>query len=333
MLIVRPQGPIGSPVYDRSNAFYNYFKGSDLNVEIVDSPDNVIGLIKLIKSIFFNRPTYLFITMPPFRNWSLCFLPFVKTILDIRDGWSIAMRSGYGGLVEPNSKKASLARLIEYLAIKSSYATITCTPGLKKYLSALTNKEIYLVRNGISKYDFDITKKYTSSKIIKDKIAGHNPIRSFVCAGKFSEYGRDKVRRVISVINQRYGDTKCFIQLIGSDINENKWIIDYLNEFNFSNISIQFYERMDKEKMYRLMSDAFCAITIIRDPEYDFGTKIYDYLGLGIKYLDYFDNGNEFSLYFYQYSDLHRSAIDKPITIVREDILEESDFNIFFKGK
>ncbi len=333
MLIVRPQGPVGSPVYERSNAFYKYFKESGFIVDIIDSPTSLIELLKLIKRIFLYRPAYLFITMPPFRNWSLCFLPFVKTILDIRDGWSIAMKSGYGGMVKPNNRKALIARFIEYLAIKSSYMTITCTPGLKKYLRQLSNKEIYLVRNGISKCDFEIAQKYSSFEHQPTNQNEQYPIRKFVCAGKFSEYGQDKVKKVISVINKRYGNRPCLIQLIGSDIEENKWIDGYLKKTNLSNITIDFCGRVDKNEMYKLMSNAFCAVTIIRDPNYDFGTKIYDYLALGLNYLDYFDGDNEFNLFFREYSDLYEGKGRESLSIIREDIITESDFSTFFKGK
>jgi len=332
ILIVRPVGSSGSPVYERSNSFSKYFEDCGLGVDVENTPDNFLSLLKLIKLIIINKPDYLFITMPPFRNWSLCLLPFIKVILDIRDGWSISMKGGYGGLVKPNSKKAFVARCIEYIAIKRSYATVTCTPGLKNYYSKLAKKKIYLVRNGISDHDFKIAQRYRRLTNVMDKERAR-PLREFVCAGKFSEYGKDKVKKVLSVINERYGQNKCIIHLIGSDIYENNWISEYIERNDFKNLSVKFSGRMDKDSMYKLMSDSFCAVTIIRDPSYDFGTKIYDYLALNLKYLDYFEEDNEYNSYFAEYSDLNNSEIKMPITIIREDILSESDFNTFFKGE
>lgn len=332
VLMVRHLGSVGSPVYERSNSFNEYFKKCGFTVEARDTPTNILSLLKLIKVIISIRPDYLFITMPPFRNWSLCLLPFTKVILDIRDGWSVSMKGGYGGLVKPSPKKAIIARFIEFIAIKSCYATITCTPGLQKYFKALSRKEIYLVRNGVSASDFEMAKIYRKPLNFVDKETSKK-IRKFVCAGKFSEYGKEKVKQVVQVINERYGDSSCVIKLIGSNINENAWLEDYIEMNGLVNLRVEFSDRLDKNNMYKEMSDAFCAVTIIRDPSYDFGTKIYDYLALNLKYLDYFDERNEFNDYFGEYSDLNNTYITNPIKIKREEILFESDFHHFFKDE
>lgn len=322
IIIIRPESAEGSPVYERSNSFSDYFKRKGFHVNTIASPDGILDLLKLIITIVRCNPAYVFITMPPFRNWSIFLLPFAKIILDLRDGWSIAIESGYGGVFEPNKKKAKLAKFIEYFAIKKSFATITCTPGLVQYLNSLSKKKIYLVRNGLSQDDYLMAQNLFVNK----SFSSNENIRRFICAGKFSEYGKDKVKKILSIINERYGDKKCLIQLIGSDVNENKWIAEYLTEKQLLNIDVEILGRLSKYEMYNVMHNAFCAITIIRDPDYDFGTKIYDYLALELKYLDYFDDSNNFQDYFYQYSDKYHGEREV-IQIVREKILEESDFN------
>ncbi|MFM5676228.1 hypothetical protein ACET57_04105 [Aeromonas veronii] len=327
LLIIRPKCQAGSPVYERTACFNEFFKESNFDVDVETSPSNIVELFVLIKKIYKTKTDYLFVTMPPFRNWSLCFLPFVKTVLDIRDGWSIAIKDGYGGLAKPNKIKAFIARCIEKISIRHSYATITCTPGLQRHLNQLSKNKIFLVRNGISRHDYELAKKIIIERNKKLEFVPASDFIKFVCAGKFSEYGKDKVYKIIDVINQRYLDRQCILQLIGCDRHDNKWVCEYVEKEKKSNIiKVEILPRLDKLDLYKLMSEAFCAITVIRDPSYDFGTKIYDYLALELKYLDYFDSDNEFNSFFSAYSDLNNKLNGSEILIVREEILRKSDF-------
>lgn len=45
-------------------------------------------------------------------------------------------------------------------------------------------------------------------------------------------------------------------------------------------------------------------MTILRDPSYDFGTKVYDYIALGLPVVNYFCEPNSFTDYFDVYLDV-----------------------------
>lgn len=317
ILLIKPLSNPGAPAYERFASFHKFFQ--ELGFEVLTSacPSDLLSKFLVVLKIVRFRPNYVFVTMPPFRNWYLFFIPFVKVILDIRDGWSIAMLSGYGGKSKPSKLKSKLARFIEYVSIKRSFFAITCTPGLQEYLQKLTDKNIHLIRNGVSSEDLIQAKKFKA----KAPLNMQANVRKFICAGKFSEYGKDKVIKVVSTIDKRYGDKCCLIQLVGCEFEDNKWLNKYLADEYLGRIKVEFIERLSKEDLYKLLSEAFCAVTIIRDPSYEFGTKIYDYIAIGLPFLNYFDNEkNSFIDFFGAWSDVN--FIQDHMVIERKAIVE-----------
>jgi len=94
-------------------AYSDFFKTNNIETEILQTPRNIFELLNMIKYIYKNNFGNILITMPGFRKWALLFLPGINTILGIRDGWSIAIESGYGQISTPNKYKAFIARSIE----------------------------------------------------------------------------------------------------------------------------------------------------------------------------------------------------------------------------
>lgn len=153
---------IGSPVNSRISAFRSYFKSN--------------GFIESDK-----RQDYVFISMPPFRNFGAFFNPKLKVILDIRDGWSIAQASGYGGNVKKKPFKAMLTRIIERIIIRRAYLAITCTNGLQEHLKKVSGKDILLIPNGVLDEDFLLAEQLIKNQGEK---AGSDEL-VFCCAGQF----------------------------------------------------------------------------------------------------------------------------------------------------
>lgn len=294
ILILSPVGKSGQPVTERTKAYVEIFQANGFRCHEYSTPTSVYKLIKLIIFIYINNYKKVFVTMPPFSNWSLCFLPNIKIILDIRDGWSIAIRSGYGNLIKPKPFKAWVARLIEKIAIRNVALCVTCTPGLQEYLQTIANKKVLFIPNGFNSSDYELVKKIKTEDITlkKDKQV------IFVCAGKFSEYGKDKVQMILKQININYQDRLCLLKVIGADENENEWIFDYIKIQGLANIQCALVPRLARENLFREIIKSDVGIAVIRDPDYEFGTKVYDYIVCSKPIMYYFENENSFTKYF-----------------------------------
>lgn len=294
ILILSPNFSVkGQPVAERSMAYVDFFQSNNIETEILQTPKNMFELFKIITYIYKNNFNNILITMPPFRNWVLLLLPKVNAILDIRDGWSIAMQSGYGGISKPNKLKASIAKIIEYIGINQAKLTITCTPGLQKYLQIISNQEILLIPNGYTQEDKEIVHNIP---VIKNYQSVHNEVK-FICAGKFSEYGIDKVKIILKKIYEKYPNDIIFT-VVGANIQDNQWIFEYIETQNFTNIKLRLLDRVDRIELYGLIIESDVAVTVIRDAEYDFGTKIFDYILCNKPIFNYFDHDNAFTQYF-----------------------------------
>ncbi len=325
LLILSPNFTLrGQPVAERTLAYDSFFKSNSIETKIKATPKNIFELMYIIKYIYKNNFNNILITMPPFRNWCLLLLPKVNTILDIRDGWSIAMKSGYGGTVKPNIFKASITRMIEYIGIKLSILTITCTPGLQQYLQNLTNKRILLIPNGYNEEDKKIVNDLRSiesknTEIKKDEI-------KFICAGKFSEYGVEKVKLIIDKIYQQYTNINIILTLVGANTQENNWVYKYIKQKNYKNITFYLLDRVQKKELYSLILKHDIAIALIRDPDYDFGTKVFGYILCSKPIFNYFDVDNNFTKYFKNYFTLGESIFSN--SFLRSDLLEKEKENL-----
>jgi hypothetical protein len=115
-------------------------------------------------------------------------------------------------------------------------------------------------------------------------------------------------------------ENKTLVTLIGSDLKQNEWIYSWLKSNKITNIELKILPRMNRQDMYReiLLSDY--GIAVIRDPHYDFGTKVFDYILCGVPIFDYFDEENNFVAFFKE--QLSSTKITKfDISFVREDLI------------
>lgn len=313
ILFLNPNNIEGSPAFERMKAFSDFYKNKGINVEYIDYPKNILELVSMIVYIYKFGFDCLFVSQPPFKYLIIFFLPFVKKILDYRDGWSIAIKDGYGGLVDKKPLKATIAKIIEYFAMKKSDLVITCTPGLHEYLSTFCNKKLLMIPNGISKENYELITGISDFSINDSKAL------KFYCAGKFSEYGINRVKITLDCIKERY-KTDVEIHLIGCDVEANIWLESYVNE----KIKIIFYPRMGKKELYLNLNRADFFLSIVRDEKYELGTKIFEYIAFNKPVLNYFTKRNSFTEYFdgifdFNFSD--DSKFDK--TIIRDSLISE----------
>jgi hypothetical protein len=296
ILVLLPKNTLtGQPSNERVATFSEWFVKKGMSLIETEQPSCLREKWRLIKLLKREKIENVFISMPDFRNWWLFLLKDINIILDIRDGWSIAMRSGYGGNSKPKKVKAWIASRVEKFAMNKAALTITCTPGLQEYLQNLTRKDVLLILNGCSEKDKQIVGKIKSEMVFEkciDEVVA-------ICVGQFSEYGRTKAEAVIRKLSKIHISQNLVLRLVGSDFEANRWIDPYLDSKNISNVRCEILERMDRKEMYKqiLMSDI--GVVIIRDPDYDFGTKVFDYLLCEKMVFNYFDHANRFSDHFF----------------------------------
>jgi hypothetical protein len=293
-----------SPAFLRVSAFKEYFSKIGKNIYRVNDRSDAFRFL-----FTGDKSNLVFISMPAFRRLWLFFIPGVRVVLDIRDGWSIAQESGYGGNVRKKPIKAKVTRVIERLIIRNSYVVITCTNGLQEYLSKVSGQNVILIPNGISDSDYAVAQRVKQNKNYKENENTGEAV--FCCAGKFSEYGVDKVKVLCEVIANRYQERYIKIILIGSSVESNQWLNDYFSKLTNGRGVVEILPRMGREELYSTMAKSDFGITILRDPSYDFGTKIYDYIALGLPVVNYFEEPNNFTRYF-------DACLDKPFDSTAE---------------
>jgi|TARA_Y100000780_G_C13673681_1_gene413379 flavodoxin len=303
----------GRPIYSRIKSFSKYFVSKGFLVDCS------------IKKALLGGANYLLISMPPFRKFWLFFIPGLNIVLDIRDGWSIAQETGYGDIKRKKTFKAKMSRLIEKFAIRRSFLAITCTPGLQQYLSRVSGRELILIPNGINDDDLDLINQVKSHK---KKYKDSDQV-VFCCAGQFSEYGQDKVKKLLRIIASRYQYKKLVILLIGSNEDSNSWVEEFFSQLTSGNGEVKIIPRMHKKELYITMLSADYGLSIVRNPDYELGTKVYDYIALGLPIVNYFDEPNNFTNYFDACLDVSFNKCAKTPEI-RRSILIKSVLDGFF---
>jgi len=294
IIISNPGGAEGAPSTARVLSYCQFF--AKHNFSVVNQRNySICPSLEIIFRCILSGSKTVLITMPPFRGWLISILPFVRVIIDIRDGWSIAMKSGYGGSSKKKPLKAKIAAWIEKMAIRRSFITITCTTGLQDYLQKISEHSVLLVPNGMLDADLEMINKIKAA----DDIEKSKNELIFICAGKFSEYGANKAKKLLQVIYERYkGDKKLVVRLVGSDIESNRWAVDYFRHLTNEGGRVELLPRMNKYELFTQMVAADFGLSIVRDPDYEFGTKVFDYIAAGLPIINYFDESNKFTDYF-----------------------------------
>lgn len=324
IIILFPQGiKQGQPSFERINSFLSFYQNNNIQTYSYPSPKTFKENLSLIKFMYRNSIKNIFISMPPFRNWYLFLLPSINIILDFRDGWSIAIRSGYGGLEKKKRIKALVCTFIEKKIIKKSNITITCTLGLKKYLNQISKNEILMITNGYSLCDYNIVKELLNNSLYNKSHNSKQEKKVAVCVGKFSEYGKGKVKTILQRISNQNKNQTTTLKLIGSNKKNNEWIENWLKENNIINIEISIFPWMDRIDMYKEIIAATYGVTVIRDADYEYGTKVFDYILCNTPIFNYFSIENSFTQYFKEYLTPHTGIKKNKYHFLRENLIDE----------
>lgn len=328
ILMLCPNNRKGSPANERFLAYVNCFEKKGFDICIYDFPLGFLKELQMLFCIFKERPDYIFISQPPFRFWILFLVPFLKIILDVRDGWGASIKSGYGGAVKLNKIKYFIVSKLEDFMFFRSYLIITCTTGLKEYIQNKCNKDVILLTNGVSRRNFNLISE--KSKLYGGQINNLDTL-NFSCAGQFSEYGKEHIKKIIEVISSRYSNKKCVINVYGADISLNLWVHDFIKKYN--NVDFILHPRLSQENLYTELAKTNIFISVIRDPLIDYGTKVFEYIAFNRPILNYFDEINNFVNYFDGSFDVNNNCEFFNKSIIRESLIEENEEIILEKLK
>jgi glycosyltransferase involved in cell wall biosynthesis len=290
----------------RVNFLYKHLRANGYDIDLVTkyrfgkicSRFKMLWLISLFGYLVFSRGHKVFVTSSPF--W---YLPVVyaascikqkNVIYDFRDPWSFDMEYGYGGTKNKGSPlKVKIARLLEKRYYNSCEYFFVCSDGsYESYLKLFGNdKKLKLVLNG-----YELSKKNTSceEKSLKD-----SPAIKIVCLGRLLIHGKEKIEKAFHEIKQYRANNNLDVTLVfvGSEKNE---LIALTKKHGLYDNSI-FFDKMPHQHAISIASCCDIGLCTVRDENLIHGTKIFDYIGLGLPVLDVFDKNKRLFNFFEKY--------------------------------
>jgi hypothetical protein len=287
----------------RSRALADLLESEDYRINVVSKHSfhsitlrNILiwGLFCFFKVIF-SREKIVYVSCGPFLH-----LPFInlaavlgrkKLIVDFRDPWSLNIKHGYGQSVKPNQFKLFIAETMEKMIYRTCTYFIVCTEGMYEAYKALfqDGSKIVTIHNG-HVLEADIVR---GTKVHRDETAIH-----FVCLGKFAEYHYDKALGALNrIADLRENGNKVSLKFIGSDQELTQRIVKAAGLESETTI----YPRLKYEEAIEIAKNSDVGLVVLRNEEYEIGTKIYDYIGMGIPVLDSFEDGSNFKKKFKNY--------------------------------
>ncbi|MGD6967749.1 glycosyltransferase [Rossellomorea vietnamensis] len=245
----------------------------------------------------------LFVTCGPFWHLrfilSACLIRKKKFIVDIRDPWSANLKEGFGGNQPRASEKViKRAEFWEKIMYKYSEHIWAVTEGMKeshKEVVGSTDK-FTVVYNG---HDIDVDR-------YADVSTEKNDVLTYVCLGKFVEYGHERAERALKKlrdVNQQAGHDY-IIEFIGTNEELTSPIIKNLGMEKH----VRFIPRMPYQEAIMRASKADIGLGMMRNEEIEHGTKTFDYIGLGLPIFDCFTKGSLFHQFFEPYLTLTKTV-------------------------
>lgn len=258
------------------------------------SKNRFIWIIKLIMSLR-EKFKCVYVSCGPF--WYLPIIIFMsilfkhRLIVDFRDPWSLNIKTIHGDKYP--KIKLFIAENIEKILYRICQYFVVCTHGMRdeyKYLFR-DDKKIKIILNG-----HELSDQLLALRQV-EKINNKNSIK-IICVGSFASYSKDAINileEIIWKIKKMHKNVN--FEFIGTD----EETIQAINNNNvLRNITI-FSPKMSYAEAMSITVTADVAICLIRNETFDCGTKIYDYIGLGIPVYGNFCKEKQFYEFFKKY--------------------------------
>ncbi|XQY91540.1 hypothetical protein ACNRWW_18925 [Metabacillus sp. HB246100] len=241
----------------------------------------------------------LYVSCGPF--WHLrvillaCLLRRKKFIVDFRDPWSVNLKNGFGGSKPKASdniiKKAEFWEKLVYKYCESFW---TVTSGMADAYEEVfgDQKKINVVING-----------HNITSVDDSKESNHNSDKlTFICMGKFIEYGEEKAVHALRKLNEtcKAGKKSYKLEFIGAKRDSIEPIIVRLGMEK----NVVFIPRLPYQEAVKRAKSADIGFCILRDENLEHGTKTFDYIGMGLPIFDCFEKGSMFHEFFKPYLTL-----------------------------
>lgn len=239
-------------------------------------------------------------------------------VIDFRDPWSLNIATSYGAdNTFPSLQqriRLRISRIIEKFCYKTCEHFVVCTEGMKtEYHKLFTNdRKIRLITNG---YDFDPREYDDMPEQREEEI-------QFVCMGKFAEGSKKKASFILSEIKRHSEETRYSVRLIfvGANREQNEPLVCKLG------LNAQWYPRLSYDEALTIAANANFGLCMVRNETYEYGTKVFDYIGLGLPIYDYFKEDNNFTRYFKEYlsTEITRIPFEKRLGFSREQVFNNN---------
>lgn len=255
-----------------------------------------------------------YVSFPPFPRLKdlvkliRCSVPL---IIEYRDGWSLAIKTGYGGTRKPRLIKGLIARLIEMVLSVVAAKLVSVTPGLLQWHG---KKHCLFLPNGS---EIEAPRKKKPVDLDKPKLR-------LVCFGKFASYGDDNIQKALKVLHQRYKGKSIEIDIYSENPAEAQFTHHY------DNIDIALKSPVRPSQLCSFLRNYDLGIAIIRDLKYDFGTKIFDYAQAGLPILNYYDDTSDLIEFFKGSFDMDKQP-ERPKDYSRLAMLRSHDLDSLVK--
>lgn len=277
----------------RSRMFYNLLLERGHKITLLC--DESYSIKNIFKNLLFNNYDKVYFSGPPYTYYLISVLICVllknfNLIVDFRDAWSINVKYGYGTGKCNNKIKLKIIEFIERLLYKKSCKFVVCTKGMNEQYGSLFNdfEKIELIENG---------HEYLLEDLKKEKILSTSP-KVFICIGQFFSYDVCKSIKIIDELNSFAHSNDIEVLFIGTDKVTYKYLNDNKSTLHFK---IQFLERVSYKNLKLYIKNADVGLLIIRDENIDYGTKVFDYIGLGLPIFSKFDFNKNFYKRFKHY--------------------------------
>lgn len=266
----------------KENNFYKNVQIKRANFKIADNNKNII--IRIISEILlsvliffrliFSNLDIFFVSSPPFfLTISVMFASKIKQtpyVVDIRDLYPEVLFQN--NILGKDKFIGKLLSKIEKKIYKDALMVVTVTEGLRVYIKEKTNKEVYIIRNGIDKEIFNKQNKNNNSDhfiiLFHGTLGNQQNIEYIIDYAKFLK-------------NNSIKDIKIWV--IGKGPKKFK-LVNAINKYDLNNIMI-YKGFKDILEIPFYINQANIGFSPREDgliSETAFPVKVYEYIGCGI---------------------------------------------------